>query len=108
MKPQPYLSKNGKSIFNEIAEHLKHNGIIDVDSFKLSVLSDCFDMYAVSCDKINKEGVSNKHGQVSPWLSAKDKALNGISKFSPGFGIDPASREKIKGFEKKEEGINFD
>lgn len=101
MKPQKYLTKEAKQIFEEIRDHLSSVECHDVDSFKLSILASAFDDYAKFSEKIAEEGVTNKHDQKHPLLSARDSAVNTITKFSSAFGIDPQSREKIAAFAEK-------
>jgi hypothetical protein len=46
MKPQGYLTENGKAIFDFIIEsHLKSNGIMEVDTYNLTALANAFDLH---------------------------------------------------------------
>ncbi len=105
MKHQEYLSKKGIIIFNEIATHLERAGIEEVDSYKLSMLADAFDDYSEFTKKIKKDGVVNKHDQISGMVTARDKALQSVIKLSPSFGIDISSREKISAFANNKEQL---
>ena len=104
MKPFVKLNKLGNSIFQELVHHLENHGIEDIDNLKLTTLAHQFQIYAEAAKKL-EEGFTNKHDQISPAVSTLDKALNAIIKLSTGFGIDPASREKIQSFAVKEEKL---
>ena len=104
MKPFVKLNKIGSAIFKELVNHLQGHGIEDIDNLKLTTLAHQFQIYAEAAAKL-EEGFTNKHDQISPAVSTLDKALNSIIKLSVGFGIDPASREKIQSFAVKEEQL---
>jgi P27 family predicted phage terminase small subunit len=111
MKPQGYLTENGKAIFDFIIEsHLKSNGIMEVDTYNLTALANAFDLHErASYIMNNTEGgfcqtTKNNYSQVRAEFTVWQKTLDMIHKLSPSFGITPSSREKIKAFaeEKKE------
>jgi len=99
------FKQKGIIIFNEIATHLERAGIEEVDSYKLSMLADAFDDYSEFTKNIKKDGVINKHDQISGMVTARDKALQSVIKLSPSFGIDISSREKISAFANNKEQL---
>ena len=105
MKPQGYLTKEGKVIFKQLAEHIETAGINEIDSFKLSALANAFDLHAKCCIDLNKNGYSQEtstgYSQVRAEVTLWQKSMDAILKLSPVFGIDPASREKIMAFSAK-------
>ena len=108
MKPLFKLNTTGNKIFDELVEHLQGHGIEEIDYLKLTALAHQFQIYSLAAKEL-ENGFKNKHDQISPAVSTLDKALNAILKLSTGFGIDPATREKISAFAHKEiEAPKFD
>ena len=99
MDPQPYLSKEGKRIFEEIAEFLTAQGMAhEIDSFELSMLANAFDMHAKASKEIAKHGATretpNKYTQVSPEYTVWKQTGDYITKHSEKFLISPGARGK--------------
>lgn len=100
-----YLTKNGKSIYNEILAFLDKNKIQDVDRFLLASLANAIDQYETTSKKINDtqmEEVNKSFSQSNYYLINKS-SFDTIFKIAPKFGLSPADREKIKAFAEKEE-----
>lgn len=108
MKPQPYLQERGKEIFNEILKHVKDKKLDEnIDSYELSMLANAFDMHEQACEKMKEDGATqitaNGYSQIRAEFTMWQKTADYITKHSDKFGLNPAAREKIKAFAKKEE-----
>lgn len=111
MEAASYLTKDGKDIFLKLEEHLKDAGVYEVDTFKLSALANAFDMHSRAASILNKsdnafvQETKTGYSQVKAEFTVWQKSLDVINKFSPAFGIDIASREKILAFSQKKEEL---
>lgn len=104
-EPLPYLSKRGKVIFRRIVKHIEDTGVIaDIDTFELSMLANCFDLYEVASthcnDQINDGKLYVMNGstkQVIPEYNVMQQQYDKILKHSSKFGLNPGDRAKIFG-----------
>lgn len=111
MKPQQYLTPEGKEIFNFILKHhLKDIQVMEADTYMLSALANAYDLHERAGYIMNNtdsgfcQQTKNNYSQVRAEFTVWQKTLEMINKLSPNFGLGPASREKIKAFaEKKQE-----
>jgi len=113
MKPQPYLTKEGKAIFKELTKHLTGAGILDIDTYRLSDLAQAMDMVARCTKEINnptdkkqRDGVQqtpNGYTQVTGYVTVVDKYHKIADQLGAKYGLTPADREKIKAFADKED-----
>ena len=105
MKPQPYLTENGKKIFNQLVEHCRN--LMEVDSFELSMLANEYDKYATHVKLAKENGYFNKFNnktvQVNAYHTICKDSYQTILKHSSKFGLTPADREKIKAFAEQKE-----
>ena len=97
LKPEDYLTEEGKVYFYRICEHLK--GTEAIDSLEVSMLAQLFHMHAEAVAKGNKEGFINVFDngtiQVNGYQTIVDKAYSMILKHSPKFGLNATDRAKI-------------
>lgn len=118
MKPQSYLTKEAKVIFKNLVSHIDKIGLEDIDSYRLSDLAHAIDMVQRANYQINNpskpnqsDGVQqtpNGYTQVTGYVTIVDKFSKIVDTLGAKYGLTPADREKIKGFEKKADGISFD
>ena len=101
MKPQSYLSKEGKVIFDKIAAHLVEIGISeDINSYELSMLANSFDLYAKAAKEVTDNGYqqfnerSHTHTMTPSYNIMKIEYSN-IIKHAPKFGINPVDIQKV-------------
>ena len=109
MKPQAYLTDRGVEIFEEILKYIQEKKLDEnIDSFELSMLANAFDMHEQACEKMKDEGftqiTANGYSQIRAEFTAWQKTGDYITKHSDKFGLNPAAREKVKAFAKKDEG----
>ncbi len=111
MKPESYLTEEGKRIFTMIAEYLERQNRGDaINTFELSMLANSFDMYAKAAKIVKKDGYQqmNKNGVlfVSPNYTVMKTEYTNILKHAPKFGINPVDVSKIlRGEPKKQEDL---
>jgi P27 family predicted phage terminase small subunit len=113
VQPEPYLTENGKAIFNRLLDFLDNTKMESVDGFELSVLAQHFDTFQVASQKVNDEGYSrvtgnNGYEQVTPHFTAMKDSANYIMKHAEKFGLNPSAREKMKIFDAKKESNPLD
>jgi len=111
MKPQGYLTKEGKAIFKIIVNHLPST--MGVDSFIISQAAHCLDLVNDSSDKIKNGGYRQKthngYSQITADFTVWKEASNRFDKYCKELGLSPSARENIKAFaEKKEELPSLD
>lgn len=107
-EPMSYLSKRGRKIFLQIANHInEHDLILQIDVIELSMLANAFDVYeraAIVCnekDLTEPTGKNQTHIQVIPEYGIMKQMYDLILKHSPKYGLTPGDREKIFGGMKK-------
>jgi phage terminase small subunit len=103
IKPSSDLSSRGEEIFNELLSLLDHKSL-EIDAYELTLLAGYLDDYERICRKINLEEnpYQNKHGQVHPLQTQRNKTIDIILKLGDRFGMNPMSRMKGKEAFKKE------
>jgi P27 family predicted phage terminase small subunit len=105
MKPQEYLTKEGKLIFEEIVKHLPEQ--IEIDSFVVSQTAQCLDMLNKASAKINTKGYTqptkNGYDVVNGDFTMWKEASNRFDKYCATLGLSPSAREKITAFSHKKD-----
>ena len=107
MKPESYLPKEAKVIFERILKHVKTNDLdMEIDSLELSMLAFSFWQYSEAMKQGVKEGFTQKFKngtiQINGIYTLANNAHANILKHSPKFGLTPGDRVKIQAFAKKE------
>lgn len=104
MKPQSYLTKEGVKIFGELVDHCEKIKLHDADSFELSMLANAFDLHCRASLIMNKQGggyaqkLKSEYSQITADFTVWKQTGEYINKNAGKFGLDPASREKLKSF----------
>ena len=119
-KPQPYLTKAGKKIYNAIAEHLiLHEALCKVDSFYMSLVAHNLDLYNRMATYIeDREAECPNSGyfqtfpngvvQNSPEFNMMNKAFDIAEKGCRALGMTVKGRDTILAFSKKGEDESED
>jgi len=108
MKPLHYLTDNGNRIFKQILNAIPRGISKDIDTYELSMLANAFDLHERASVVMNHEEggfvqtTKNNYSQIKAEFTVWQKTGDFINKHSSNFGLNPASREKIKIFAKKE------
>ena len=108
MKPQDYLSKEGKVIFAKIAKYLEEAGFTDdVNSYELSMLANSFDIYAKAAKEVRDEGYQqyndrSKTMSMTPAYNIMKIEYSNMTKHAPKFGINPVDLKKVVQDQKKD------
>ena len=95
MKPKGELTKEEKRIFKELVADLPA-AAENIDAFELSILA----KYIHELNEIQKEWEKlgrpflNKHDQIHPLRTDKDKIMGQILKLGDRFGLNPLARGK--------------
>ncbi|MGH1436570.1 MAG: P27 family phage terminase small subunit [Lewinella sp.] len=95
MKPKGELTENAERIFEELLKELDGNSQ-SVDAYALSLLAGCLDELHAIDEEIKKEAnpFVNKHGQIHPLQTQRNKTMDNIIKFFDRFGMSPRARDR--------------
>ena len=106
MKPESYLTKEGKEIFNRILKFVQDKNIVeDIDSLGLSALANAYDLHAKAAEEIGGVGAiqttPNGYEQVSANFTVWKQTGEYIKNHADKYGLNPSAREKIKSISNK-------
>lgn len=93
-----YLGKHGKQLWKDQLQQLAHLKMLTkVDLVALGQYCKEWDIYRSAIEYIDQgeNGWKNKHDQVSPAISVKDKAFKNMLNIADRFGFVASAREKI-------------
>jgi len=100
MKPEPYLTKRGKELFERLLYHCRELELKDIDSLVLSALAQSLYMIEQASEDLNKNGlyVEAKTGwrQVSPSHTLFKNEMQNIQRLMPKFGLSAEDRDDLK------------
>jgi phage terminase small subunit len=107
MKHDQSLTETGIEIFNRLIEHCETIGLLDIDSFELSMMANSFDTYFKYAKICNETGATQKPkeggwDQVRPEYTIMKNEYQNILKHSSKFGLNPGDRAKIFNMKKKD------
>lgn len=105
-EPPEYLGDHGKKLWHTQLQQLAHLQMLTVvDLTVLGQYCKEYDIWRSAIDHINAkaEGWKNKHDQVSPAISVKDKAFKNMLQIADRFGFVASAREKLTMPQKKEQ-----
>ena len=114
IKPQEYLNKEARIIFNELCKHLQAvDALEQIDSFGLSIMAMDLWMFHEAADKVMVDGpvqiTKSNYSQITGYFTVMDKCKVSFLKYSQKFGLSPKDREtmlKFKGHKKDNDAMD--
>lgn len=105
-KPTSPLSERGEQIFYDLLSLLSDS--IEIDAIQLTLLASYLDDYEKISELISKEAnpYMNKHGQIHPLQTQRNKTIDVILKLGDRFGLNPKARGDSKTPSKEEKPFN--
>lgn len=95
-EPPEYLGEHGAQLWNDQLQQLAHLKMLTkVDLTALGMYCKEWDYYREAVDDIALNGFRNKHDQVSPSVSTKEKAFKNMLQMADRFGFVASAREKL-------------
>ena len=91
------LSPRAYEIFNEMLAQLNYTSL-SIDAFELTLLAKYIEDYEFLSKEIKMQGnvFVNKHGQIHPLQTQRNKTTDFILKLGDRFGLNPLARGKSK------------
>ena len=94
--PPDYFDDLSKKYFAEIVKLLmRTKALKDLDMLRVQQLALELSCYEEMTRKIKDHGYVNKHDQVSPYVSIRNKAFQNITTIGKEFGFSWAGRDKM-------------
>jgi len=94
--PPEYLGEHGAQLWTDQLGQLAHLKMLTkVDLTALGMYCKEWDYYREAIDDIEENGFRNKHDQVSPAVSTKEKAFKNMLQMADRFGFVASAREKL-------------
>ena len=95
-EPPEELGEVGRKEWNDMLQQLAHLQMLaKVDLSVLKIYCREVETYWNADEDIRDNGYRNKHDQVSPSVSVRNKAFNNILKIADRFGFVASAREKL-------------
>jgi len=95
-EPPEYLGDHGCDLWKSQLQQLAHLQMLTkVDLTVLGQYCKEWDIYRDAIEEISENGFTNKHDQVSPAISVKDKAFKNMLQIADRFGFVASAREKL-------------